>query len=91
MVPVSCATLPLARQRQNQWRQWRGHCSFRCGPYRFGRDRSWVKSKCSQRQEFVIAGYVPASTSRKAIGPLVLDYYKDGKLIRAGRFGTGRA
>src|SRR5690606_15662932 len=37
-------------------------------PYRPGRGRSWVKSKCSARQEFVIAGYVPSSVSRRAIG-----------------------
>ena len=62
---------------------------LRDGPYRSGRGKSWVKSKCSQRQEFVVAGYVPSSTSRKAIGSLVLGYYEDGKLIHAGRVGTG--
>ena len=39
--------------------------------------------------DFVVAGYVPSSTSRKAIGSLVLGYYEDGKLIHAGRVGTG--
>ena len=37
----------------------------------------------------MIAGYVPSTTSRKAIGSLVLGYYDDGKLIHAGRVGTG--
>ena len=39
--------------------------------YASGRGKSWVKAKCSAQQEFVIAGYVPSSTGRKAIGSLV--------------------
>ena len=62
---------------------------LRSGPYRSGRGNDWVKSKCSRRQEFVIAGYVPSSTSSKAIGSLVLGYYADGQLVHAGRVGTG--
>jgi bifunctional non-homologous end joining protein LigD len=58
-------------------------------PYRSGRGNDWVKSKCSSRQEFVIGGYVPSSTSQKTIGSLVMGYYEDGKLIHAGRVGTG--
>ena len=30
---------------------------LRDAPYRSGRGKSWVKSKCSARQEFVVAGY----------------------------------
>ena len=58
-------------------------------PYRSGRGKTWVKSKCSSRQEFVIAGWVPSSTSRKAIGSLVLGVYDNGKLEHVGRVGTG--
>ena len=58
-------------------------------PYRPGRGRDWQKSKCSARQEFVIAGYVPSSVSDKAIGSLVMGYYEKGKLLHAGRVGTG--
>ncbi|CDN55560.1 DNA ligase D [Neorhizobium galegae bv. officinalis bv. officinalis str. HAMBI 1141] len=58
-------------------------------PYRPGRGRDWVKSKCSARQEFVIAGFVPSSVSRTAIGSLVMGYYDKGKLRHAGRVGTG--
>src|SRR5690606_5234917 len=61
----------------------------RDAPYSSGRGRSWIESKCAERQEFVVAGYVPSSTSRKAIGSLVLGYYEDGDLIYAGRVGTG--
>ena len=61
----------------------------RNAPYRSDRSPDWIKTKCSERQEFVVAGYVPSSTSRKAIGSLVLGFYERGKLIHAGRVGTG--
>lgn len=57
--------------------------------YRAGRGRSWIKSKCSARQEFVIAGYMPSTVSRKAIGSLVLGVHEGGKLRHVGRVGTG--
>ena len=58
-------------------------------PYRSGRGRDWIKSKCTQRQEFVIAGYVPSKASRNQLGSLVLGYHEDGELKPAGRVGTG--
>lgn len=62
---------------------------LRDGPYRAGRGKGWVKSKCSARQEFVVAGYVPSSVSRKAIGSLVLGAYEGDELHHVGRVGTG--
>ena len=61
----------------------------RDGAYKSGRGRNWVKSKCAHRQEFVVGGYVPSSTSKKAIGSLLLGYHDGRKLIHAGRVGTG--
>ena len=58
-------------------------------PYRSGRGEDWIKVKCIQSQEFVIAGYVPRSDSAKSVGALVLGYYDGGTLIHAGRVGTG--
>lgn len=29
----------------------------RSAPYRSGRTKDWIKSKCTNRQEFVVAGY----------------------------------
>lgn len=58
-------------------------------PYRSGRGRDWIKSKCTQRQEFVIAGYVPSKAARNQLGSLVLGYHEDGELKPAGRVGTG--
>jgi bifunctional non-homologous end joining protein LigD len=62
---------------------------LRDAPYRAGRGKSWVKAKCSARQEFVIGGYTPSTTSAKAIGSLVLGVYENGALRHVGRVGTG--
>jgi DNA ligase D len=58
-------------------------------PYRPGRSRDWLKSKCSARQEFIIAGYVPSTAAKNAIGSLVMGVYDDGRLRHVGRVGTG--
>ena len=56
--------------------------------YEFTRSRNWLKVKCLRRQEFVIAGY---TLSDKGIpfSSLILGVYDRGKLIYAGRAGTG--
>lgn len=56
--------------------------------YESTRSRNWLKVKCLRRQEFVIAGY---TLSDKGIpfSSLVLGVYDKGKLIYAGRAGTG--
>ncbi|MFC5067554.1 DNA ligase D [Flaviflagellibacter deserti] len=64
-------------------------CKRADAPYRSGRGDQWLKVKCTQRSEFVIAGYVPSTASAKAIGSLVMGYYDKGKLIHIGRVGTG--
>ncbi|MBS0535311.1 MAG: DNA ligase D [Proteobacteria bacterium] len=58
-------------------------------PYRSGRGHDWLKAKCTGRQEFVIAGYVPSTADAQAIGALVLGVHEHGKLVYAGRVGTG--
>ncbi len=58
-------------------------------PYRSGRGDDWVKSKCTQRQELVIAGYLRSTAAKKAVGSLVMGVYEAGKLIPVGRVGTG--
>ncbi len=58
-------------------------------PYRPGRGRDWVKTKCSQRQEFVVVGYTDPQGSRTGLGALLLGA-RDGKKLRySGRVGTG--
>lgn len=52
--------------------------------------RSWLKIKCLNREEFVVVGWSDPEGSRHRIGALLLGYYtQDGKLIYAGRVGTG--
>jgi len=53
--------------------------------------RSWLKTKCLNREEFVVVGWSDPEGSRHRIGSLLLGYYTpdDGKLIYAGRVGTG--
>lgn len=58
-------------------------------PYVSGRGEHWIKSKCMLRQEFVIVGYLPASDRKNAVGSLVLGYHEKGRLMHAGRAGTG--
>jgi bifunctional non-homologous end joining protein LigD len=58
-------------------------------PYRSGRGHDWLKTKCSDRQELVVAGFAPSSADAYAVGALVLGYYERGKLHYAGRTGTG--
>jgi DNA ligase D-like protein (predicted ligase) len=59
-------------------------------PYLPGDRGAWVKSKCLNRAEFVVAGWSDPEGSRHLIGSLLLGYYDDeGRLIYAGRVGTG--
>ncbi|MBV8594126.1 MAG: DNA ligase D, partial [Caulobacteraceae bacterium] len=61
----------------------------RDSPYRSGRGKSWIKSKCSASQEVVIGGYVPSTAMRDAIGSLVLGVHDGGGFRYVGRVGTG--
>ena len=52
--------------------------------------RTWFKTKCLNREEFVVVGWSDPEGSRHRIGSLLLGYYTpDGKLVYAGRVGTG--
>ena len=61
----------------------------RDAPYRSGRTKDWVKCRCVLSQEFVVVGYVPSTTARRLVGSLVLGFYEAGKLVLAGRAGSG--
>ena len=58
-------------------------------PYMPGRQKSWLKIKCSHRQEFIILGFSAARTGNRALGALYLGYRKAGMLHYAGKVGTG--
>jgi DNA ligase D-like protein (predicted ligase) len=55
-----------------------------------GDRRLWAKSKCLNREEFVVIGWTEPAGSRQHFGALLLGYYtKEGRLHYAGRAGTG--
>jgi bifunctional non-homologous end joining protein LigD len=59
-------------------------------PYRAGRGYDWLKVKCAESAEFVIGGYSAPSGTRKGFGALLVGYHDaDGRLLYAGRVGTG--
>lgn len=57
--------------------------------YVHSRSKSWLKFKCSQGQELVIGGFTKPEGERKGFGALLVGYYKQGKLMFAGKVGTG--
>jgi bifunctional non-homologous end joining protein LigD len=62
---------------------------LRTSHYDSARSRSWLKVKCTKRQEFVIAGYTDSSKGLPGFGALILGVYEGDRLIYAGRVGTG--
>ncbi len=61
----------------------------RDAPYRSGRSENFIKTKCHNAQEFVVAGFTPASDEPRAVGALTVAVHEDGVLRYAGRIGTG--
>jgi DNA ligase D-like protein (predicted ligase) len=59
------------------------------GVYVSGRTRDWLKFKCKKEQEFVVGGYTDPRGSRSGFGALLLGFYRGGKLVYAGKVGTG--
>jgi bifunctional non-homologous end joining protein LigD len=62
----------------------------RDAPYVAGRSETWLKLKCEQRQEFVIAGFTDRTNAPDEVGSILLAYHDaEGKLRLAGNVGTG--
>jgi DNA ligase D-like protein (predicted ligase) len=58
--------------------------------YSTGQRGLWLKTKCLNREEFVVVGWTDPEGSRPLIGALLLGYYgPDGRLVYAGRVGSG--
>ncbi len=59
--------------------------------YSGDRSGSWLKIKCSGRQEFVIGGFTDPQKSRVGLGALLVGYFSDDnkKFHYAGKVGTG--
>ncbi|NUP11462.1 MAG: hypothetical protein HOW73_35905 [Polyangiaceae bacterium] len=60
-------------------------------PYRSGRNKDWLKTKCTKRQEFVIGGFTRPEGTRSHFGALHLGARdeKSGDLVYVGKVGTG--
>ncbi|HEX8528041.1 DNA ligase D [Allosphingosinicella sp.] len=58
-------------------------------PYRGARTKSWLKVKCTLRQEFVIIGWSTSDKKGRGFRSLLLGTHEDGKLRYAGKVGTG--
>ena len=58
-------------------------------PYVSSRSETWLKLKCSLRQEFVICGFTDRANASSEVGALLLGTYEKGVLAYAGNVGTG--
>ncbi len=59
-------------------------------PYVPGNRGLWLKTKCLNREEFIVVGWTDPEGARPRLGALLLAYYDpDGRLTYAGRAGTG--
>ncbi|MBP1924421.1 bifunctional non-homologous end joining protein LigD [Sedimentibacter acidaminivorans] len=53
------------------------------------RNGDWIKLKCDKRQEFIIGGYSLTDKKISGVSSILLGVYEGGKLVYAGRAGTG--
>ncbi len=58
-------------------------------PYISGRGKDWLKIKCTRGDEFVIGGYSRSEVRGKPFSSLLLGTFDGGKLVYAGKVGTG--
>ncbi len=58
-------------------------------PYRPGRSPNWLKIRADRTDDFVVVGFTRPKGSRSGFGALDLGAYADGKLVYAGRAGSG--
>ena len=59
------------------------------GRYSGRRGRSWVKVKCTRRQEFVIIGWKASSAKGRPFASLLMAQFEGDELIYKGNVGTG--
>src|SRR5438128_4074656 len=58
-------------------------------PYRTGRSPNWLKIRADRPDDFVVGGFTRPKGSRSGFGALDLGAYENGKLVYAGRVGSG--
>ena len=57
--------------------------------YRGRRTTSWLKIKCTKRQEFVIGGFTPSDKRGRPFASLLIGTFENGELRYRGRVGSG--
>jgi ATP-dependent DNA ligase len=71
-------------------RGWEGIVAKKAdSAYVSGRPRDWLKFKCTKEQKSVIGGYTDSKGGRTGFGALLMGYYEGGRLVYAGKVGTG--
>src|SRR5256884_580144 len=58
-------------------------------PYRAGRSPNWLKIRADRADDFVVVGFTRPKGSRSGFGALDLGASENGKLVYAGRVGSG--
>jgi bifunctional non-homologous end joining protein LigD len=53
------------------------------------RSGAWLKCKVVAEQEFVVGGFTPPQRSREHFGAILVGYHQGGRLLYAGKVGTG--
>jgi bifunctional non-homologous end joining protein LigD len=61
----------------------------RDGVYQPGRRSGWLKIKCLRQQPFVVGGFTDQEGMIGGLGALLVGHYDGGRLVFAGRVGTG--
>ncbi|HTQ43709.1 MAG TPA: DNA ligase D [Polyangiaceae bacterium] len=57
--------------------------------YVAGRSQQWLKIRFDRRQDCAVIGWIPLKGNEKSMGGLALGVVENGKLVFAGRVGTG--
>ena len=58
-------------------------------PYRGSRTKTWVKVKCTRRQEFVVIGWKKSTAKGRPFSSLLLAQHEGKRLVYKGNVGTG--
>ncbi|EAU40470.1 hypothetical protein FP2506_04556 [Fulvimarina pelagi HTCC2506] len=58
-------------------------------PYRSGRSKSWLKVKCTRRQEFVIGGFSPSEKAGRPFSSILVGVQDGERFVYRGRVGSG--
>lgn len=61
----------------------------RSSKYLSTRTKKWLKLKLQNRQELIVGGFTDPQGERKGFGALLVGFYDRGKLVYAGKVGTG--